>query len=147
MKSFRRQGTEVCEDATRKFSSEPWKYSSSVRTDKAVAPAPASSFANSVTLKSPRIKPFDGDAFFNSAMIAGPVALAVASALRNPRGRCASALFSRSRKSAVERHSATLRRVAAIISARTVMLNLLIIRESVEALCYGVSQEQRVQKR
>src|SRR6185437_1012258 len=138
MKSLRRQGTEVFADAKRRFSSEPRKYSSSVRTDNTAAPAPASSFASSVALKSLLIKPVDGEAFYNSAIIAGPDALDVSSALRNPRGTWASARRSRSRTSAVERHSATLRRVAAMISARTVMRNLLIIRERGQWLMIGM---------
>lgn len=40
-----------------------------MRTERAAAPAVSNSLASSMGLKSSRITPLEGDAFFNSAMI------------------------------------------------------------------------------
>src|SRR5215469_10057820 len=129
MKSLRRQGSWVTSEAARKFASEPEKNSSSVRTESAAAPACSNSRARAAESKLLRISPRDGDLFFSSATTAIPNLLPDSSLLRKPRGMCDSACRSSSLKFAFERHSRTLRRAAAIMSANMVMLNLLIIRD------------------
>src|SRR6266404_4942976 len=95
--------------------------------ESAAAPASSSSRANCSGLKSDRISPRDGEAFFNSAMMCTESRLLCPSALRKPRGTCSGARRSSSRKSAVGRVSVSLRRVAATIWSRLagiVMLEL-----------------------
>src|SRR5207247_1256854 len=93
--------------------------------ESAAAPAPSRSRANCSGLKFDRIKPRDGEAFFNSAMIATDSRLFSSSALRKPRGTCSAARRSSSRKSAASRVSASLRRVAATIWSRLVGMAML----------------------
>src|SRR5215469_2831994 len=121
MKSLRRQGSSVALDASFKFSSEPEKYSSSVTTDSAAAPACSNSRPRAATSKSLRINPREGEAFFSSAITAASERLAASSRLRNPRGMCAAASFSSWLRFACARHSPTLRRVAARMSDRNVI--------------------------
>lgn len=91
IKSLRRQGTWVTSEAISRFRRLPWKKGSSVRTDSAAAPADSSSRASTAGSNSARIRPFDGEAFFNSAMMAGPEAAARRSPAAKPRGVCAEA--------------------------------------------------------
>src|SRR6266550_7869833 len=93
--------------------------------ESAAAPAPSRPRANCSGLKFDRIKPRDGEAFFNSAMIATDSRLFSSSALRKPRGTCSAARRSSSRKSAASRVSASLRRVAATIWSRLVGMAML----------------------
>ena len=86
MKSLRRQGSFVFDEARRKFCSEPWKNSSSVRTDKAAAPARSSSGAREAAIKSFRINPREGEAFFQLGDYGNASAsLRFCKAARNPR--------------------------------------------------------------
>src|SRR6266550_3517800 len=86
--------------------------------ESAAAPASSSSRANRSGLKSDRINPRDGEAFFNSAMMGTESWIFSSSTLRKPRGTCSAARRSSSRKSAASRVSASLRRVAATIWSR-----------------------------
>ncbi len=63
---------DVASDASSRLCSEPWKNCSSVRTERQAAPAFASSAARLGTSKSARMSPLEGEAFFSSAMMAGP---------------------------------------------------------------------------
>src|ERR1019366_504750 len=96
MKSLRKQGRELLDEAWRKYSSEPWKNSSSVNTERAAAPACSRSRASSDGLKSARIKPLEGEAFFSSAITATAIRSCAIrrSAVRNPRGVCPAAAAS-----------------------------------------------------
>src|SRR5207237_5658134 len=76
-----------------------------------------------------RIKPLDGEAFFNSAIIAMLDLFADSNVFRKPRGMCNAACRSNFRKSTFELDSRTLCRVAATMSAKFAILNLLIIWE------------------
>ena len=60
----------------------------------AAAPAASKVRARGMGWKSGRIRPFEGDAFLISAIMAGPVAAAVRSPAMKPRGVCAAALRS-----------------------------------------------------
>src|SRR5205085_6813659 len=102
MKSLRRQGSEQFAEAARKLASDPWKNSSSVKTESAAAPADSNSVERLAASKSFLIKPRDGDAFLSSVMTAKPVLLALPRALRNPRGLCEAARLSMSGDSALE---------------------------------------------
>src|SRR6185312_9531312 len=117
IKSLRRQGSEVACEASSRLRSEPWKYCSSVRTESAAAPACSNSRASSATGKSARINPFDGDAFFNSEMIAGPEPAIVLSRLRKPRVWWAQARTSKPGRSAEDLLSDTRTRAAVMISS------------------------------
>src|SRR5271167_5463 len=115
MKSFRRHGRRVASDARSRFCSEPWKNCWSVRTDSAAAPPSSSSAASLATSKSARINPFDGDAFFNSAITTVPDFTARPRLARNPRGWCRSAAAVSARRSAESRVAATRSRVATMM--------------------------------
>src|SRR2546422_489055 len=85
--------------------------------ESAAAPAPSRSRANCSGLKFDRIKPRDGEAFFNSAMIATDSRLFSSSALRKPRGTCSAARRSSSRKSCHIRFDIEHRRAVDCIKA------------------------------
>src|SRR5882724_8572191 len=124
MKSLRRQGREILADACSRLSSEPRKNSSSVSTDSAAAPACSNSRASSAGRKSARIKPFEGDAFLSSAMIAGPCCEVRRSRSRNPLGMCSAAFRSKARKSAPRWLSETRFRVADTMESREGGMNI-----------------------
>ena len=69
MKSLRSAGILTSFAIFLRYTGEPRKKNSSVRTDSAAAPFLSSSMQSISGTKSSRIKPFDGEAFFSSAMI------------------------------------------------------------------------------
>jgi hypothetical protein len=115
MKSLRRQGIFTAEEARVRFWSEPWKNLVSVSTERAVAPATSSEVARATGSKSARMRPREGEAFFSSAMMAGPEAEALRRAASKPRGWCAAAWRSSRAMSAVARRARTSSKVCARI--------------------------------
>ncbi len=84
---MRSTGSDVAARAAARCSGAPWKYGSSVSTERHVAPPLAYARASDGGSKSARMRPFDGLAFFTSAISAGsPRAMVFCSAARNPRG-------------------------------------------------------------
>jgi hypothetical protein len=68
MKSFRSKGSPTADRMSRKKVREPWKKSTSVSTDRQLAPAASYSRAMATGSKSGRMTPLLGEAFFTSAM-------------------------------------------------------------------------------
>src|SRR6266851_51902 len=94
MKSLRRHGIFTVAEAVARSSREPWKNSPLVSTERAAAPADSKLCARAAGEKSLRIRPFEGEAFLISEMIAGPSLATVRSPLAKPRGVWVAALRS-----------------------------------------------------
>src|SRR5580658_506350 len=153
MKSLRRQGIVVAADALRRFSREPWKNFSSVRTESTAAPAFCISVASAEGSKSGRIRPLEGEAFLSSAMMAGSRRAFARSASAKPRGVCSAAACSSAAISAVFLRSAMTARVCARISGRYIVCSpvtdILLCYRTHRALCErapGLSEHESTRR-